>query len=77
MLEIASICVLLGAVLAARFKVIAVIAAVAVVLMVASAAGTTHDGWWVAIAVIVAAVALQLGSLGGRFIWLTILRKMD
>lgn len=73
MLETASICVLLGVVLAARFKVAAVIAAVPVVLIVVSTAGAKqHDGLWVAIAMIVAAVSVQLGYLGGGLIWLTI-----
>jgi MFS-type transporter involved in bile tolerance (Atg22 family) len=71
MFEIATIGTLLGAALATRFNVLAVIVVVAVLLVVISAGGIANStaGSSVAIAMILASASVQVGYLGGGMLW--------
>jgi hypothetical protein len=72
MLELAIISALLGAALAARFKVLAVVAAIPVALLVATAAGVTsgRSSWWIASAMAVTAASMEFGYVVGGVLWL-------
>jgi hypothetical protein len=67
MMTLMLICLLLGAVLGQRFKVLVLIPATAVVLPFVAAAGVVQTDPYgqIAIAAIVASVSLQLGYLAG------------
>jgi hypothetical protein len=67
MMTLMLICLLLGAVLGQRFKVLVMIPGMAVVLPLVAAAGVMRADPYgqIAIALMVAAVSLQLGYLAG------------
>jgi hypothetical protein len=67
MMTLMQICLLLGAVLGQRFKVLVLVPGMAVVLPLVAAAGIVRGDPYgqVAIALMVAAVSLQLGYLAG------------
>jgi hypothetical protein len=67
MMTLMQICLLLGAVLGQRFKVLVLIPGMAVVLPLVAAAGIVRADSYgnIALALMVAAVSLQLGYLAG------------
>ena len=72
MLEVGIISVLVGAVLALRFRVLALLVAIPFMLAVVAVGGVARGmaTWWTAIAMVVATVSVQLGYLGGSILWL-------
>jgi hypothetical protein len=67
MAALASICFLVGAVLGLRFKVLILVPAIGLLVVVASASGIVlgESLWRLALVVVVAATAIQLGYVSG------------
>jgi hypothetical protein len=73
MVEIAVIGVIVGAVLAVRFSVYALIVAIPLLLAVAALAAVSNEetGWWIAVAMALAAASVQVGYFGESVLRLT------
>jgi len=71
MLLLMIVACLVGALLARRFKAFALVPATGFLLAAVAVGGgmAGKSGRWIAVAMVVAATFLQLGYLGGSFLW--------